>query len=74
MAFPLAAYLSAQSREFATQMVQLTKQAHQEAGTEFNVDSPKQLQQILFEKLQIPVKTKTPSGQPSRSPLRPATR
>jgi DNA polymerase-1 len=57
--------LRAQSREFATQMVQLTKQAHQEAGTEFNVDSPKQLQQILFEKLQIPVKTKTPSGQPS---------
>jgi len=57
--------LRAQSREFATLMVQLTKQAHQEAGTEFNVDSPKQLQQILFEKLQIPVKTKTPSGQPS---------
>lgn len=53
------------SREFATQMVQLTKQAHQEAGTEFNVDSPKQLQQILFEKLQIPVKVKTATGQPS---------
>jgi DNA polymerase-1 len=57
--------LRAQSQEFATQMLQLTKQAHQEAGTEFNVDSPKQLQQILFEKLQIPVTRKTPSGQPS---------
>ena len=57
--------LRALSREFATQMVQLTKQAHQEAGTEFNVDSPKQLQQILFEKLQIPVKVKTATGQPS---------
>jgi DNA polymerase I len=57
--------LRALSREFASQMVQLTKQAHQEAGTEFNVDSPKQLQQILFEKLQIPVKVKTATGQPS---------
>ncbi len=57
--------LRALSREFAVQMVQLTRQAHQEAGTEFNVDSPKQLQQILFEKLQIPVKVKTATGQPS---------
>jgi len=57
--------LRALSREFAGQMVRLTKQAHQEAGTEFNVDSPKQLQQILFEKLQIPVKVKTATGQPS---------
>jgi len=57
--------LRAQSREFAGQMQSLTKQAHQEAGTEFNVDSPKQLQQILFERLQIPVKSKTPGGQPS---------
>jgi DNA polymerase I len=57
--------LRAQSREFATQLLELTKQAHQDAGTEFNVDSPKQLQQILFEKLQIPVTRKTPGGQPS---------
>jgi len=57
--------LRAQSREFATQLQNLTRQAHAEAGTEFNVDSPKQLQQILFEKLQIPVTRKTPSGQPS---------
>jgi DNA polymerase I len=57
--------LRAQSREFATQLLELTKQAHKEAGTEFNVDSPKQLQQILFEKLQIPVTRKTAKGQPS---------
>ncbi len=57
--------LRAQSREFATQLLELTAQAHQEAGTEFNIDSPRQLQQILFEKLQIPVTRKTPTGQPS---------
>ena len=55
----------AQSREFAVQLQELTVQAHKEAGTEFNIDSPKQLQQILFEKLQIPVTRKTPTGQPS---------
>jgi DNA polymerase I len=57
--------LRAQSREFAAQLQELTRQAHAAAGTEFNVDSPKQLQQILFEKLQIPVTRKTPTGQPS---------
>ncbi len=57
--------LRAQSREFTVQLHELTAQAHQEAGTEFNMDSPKQLQQILFEKLQIPVTRKTPTGQPS---------
>lgn len=57
--------LRAQSREFAAQLLELTAQAHKEAGTDFNIDSPKQLQQILFEKLQIPVTRKTPTGQPS---------
>jgi DNA polymerase-1 len=57
--------LRAQSQEFGVQLRELTLQAHKEAGTEFNVDSPKQLQQILFEKLQIPVTRKTPTGQPS---------
>lgn len=57
--------LRAQSREFAAQLLELTAQAHKEAGAEFNIDSPRQLQQILFEKLQIPVTRKTPTGQPS---------
>ena len=39
--------------------------AHAEAGGTFNVDSPKQLQEILFGKLGIPVVRKTPTGQPS---------
>jgi len=57
--------LRQQSQEIATQLQALLTQAHKEAGTEFNIESPKQLQQILFEKLQIPVTRKTPTGQPS---------
>jgi DNA polymerase I len=57
--------LRRQSQEIATQLQVLTGQAHKEAGVEFNIESPKQLQQILFEKLQIPVTRKTPTGQPS---------
>jgi len=57
--------LRAQSREFAHQLQELLAQAHREAGHEFNIESPKQLQQILFERLQLPVRRKTPTGQPS---------
>ncbi len=57
--------LKKQSGELAQRMLQLEEAAHIEAGGAFNLDSPKQLQQILFEKLQIPVMRKTPTGQPS---------
>ncbi len=59
------ALLRAQSAELAARMAQLQTQAHAAAGGDFNVDSPKQLQEILFGKLGIPVARKTPTGQPS---------
>jgi DNA polymerase-1 len=57
--------LKRQSAELAARMLELQAQAHVEAGGRFNVDSPKQLQEILFGKLGIPVMRKTPTGQPS---------
>jgi DNA polymerase-1 len=57
--------LGAQSREMATQMAELEERACAAAGQPFNLGSPKQLQQILFEKLELPVIRKTPKGQPS---------
>jgi DNA polymerase-1 len=57
--------LKTQSSELAGRMLELQAQAHVEAGGAFNVDSPKQLQEILFGKLGIPVIRKTPTGQPS---------
>src|SRR5882762_5358863 len=57
--------LRKQSTELAGRMLELQAQAHREAGGVFNVDSPKQLQEILFGKLGIPVTRKTPTGQPS---------
>ena len=53
------------SAELGTRMVELEQSAHALAGEPFNLGSPKQLQQILFEKLGLPVKAKTPKGQPS---------
>jgi len=57
--------LSSQSGELAKHMVKLEAEAHELAGGPFNLGSPKQLQQILFEKLALPVIRKTPKGQPS---------
>ncbi len=57
--------LKVQSGELARRMQEVTIAAHAEAGHEFNLDSPKQLQQILYERLQLPVKRKTATGQPS---------
>jgi DNA polymerase-1 len=59
------ALLKTQSSELAARMLELQAQAHAEAGGTFNVDSPKQLQEILFGKLGLPVMRKTPTGQPS---------
>jgi DNA polymerase-1 len=57
--------LRKQSGELAGRMLELQALAHAEAGGAFNVDSPRQLQEILFVKLGIPVIRKTPTGQPS---------
>jgi DNA polymerase-1 len=57
--------LKIQSSELAKRMLELQTEAHAEAGGVFNVDSPKQLQEILFGKLGLPVIRKTPTGQPS---------
>jgi DNA polymerase-1 len=57
--------LHAQSGEIIVRLREIEAQAHREAGAPFNLESPKQLQQILFEKLQLPVLRKTPSGTPS---------
>jgi DNA polymerase-1 len=57
--------LAGQSRELAQQIHELEKHAHDAAEQPFNLGSPKQLQQILFEKLGLPIIRKTPKGQPS---------
>lgn len=57
--------LHQQSQEIQTQLTQLEQQAHQHAGQPFNLNSPKQLQHILFDQLNLPILHKTPKGQPS---------
>jgi DNA polymerase-1 len=57
--------LNKQSAELAKKMQELETEAHKLAGGPFNLGSPKQLQQILFEQLELPVIRKTPKGQPS---------
>lgn len=57
--------LAKQSEVLAERIDDLEKEAFALAGEEFNLGSPKQLQQIFFEKLKLPVIRKTPKGQPS---------
>ena len=57
--------LGAQSQELAQRLDELELKAYEVAGEKFNLSSPKQLQTILFEKMQLPVVKKTPSGTPS---------
>ena len=57
--------LRAQSQEIAIRLAELESQACELAGQPFNLASPKQLGEILFEKLELPVIKKTPKGAPS---------
>jgi DNA polymerase-1 len=57
--------LRRQSHEIAGRLVELEREAHAAAGSCFNLDSPKQLQEILFGQLGLPVKRRTAKGQPS---------
>ena len=59
------AKLEAQSHELGKEILEIEKQAYAAAGQPFNLGSPKQIQEILFERQKLPVKKKTPSGQPS---------
>ena len=57
--------LKAQSRELTQRVAELEREAFDLAGESFNLDSTKQLQAILYDKLGLPVTRKTPGGQPS---------
>jgi len=57
--------LAAQSVELAKRMHELEQQAYEIAGRSFNMGSPKQIGQIFFEELELPVISKTPKGAPS---------
>ena len=60
-----ATLLGKQSIEIDERLKELEAQAHEMAGGPFNLASTKQLQEVLFEKMQLPVKKKTPKGVPS---------
>lgn len=60
-----AQVLAVQSQEITQRLVEIEKETFALAGQEFNLSSPKQLQEILFDKLQLPVIKKTPKGAPS---------
>jgi len=57
--------LRLQSQQLGKRMHELQQQSYKLAGHEFNLDSPKQLQAVLFDELGLQAKMKTPTGQPS---------
>ena len=57
--------LNTQSIELSKKLVALEKNAFELAGEEFNLSSPKQIQAIFYDKLELPILKKTPKGQPS---------
>jgi DNA polymerase I len=57
--------LGFQSHELGKEILDKERRAYEAAGQPFNLGSPKQIQEILFDRLRLPVKKKTPSGQPS---------
>ena len=57
--------LAVQGRELGVRAQALEAEAHRLAGTPFNLGSPKQLCEVLFERMKLPVKKKTATGQPS---------
>ncbi|MCB1891670.1 MAG: DNA polymerase I, partial [Rhodocyclaceae bacterium] len=60
-----APLLERQGQELGLRMMEIEKQAHEVARQPFNLNSPKQIQEILFEREKLPVVKKTPSGAPS---------
>lgn len=56
-----------QSQDLAKRIMELEQEVHELAGTSFNLSSTKQLQEILFDKMGLPVLKKTPKGAPSTS-------
>ncbi|MGD2137750.1 MAG: DNA polymerase I [Gammaproteobacteria bacterium] len=60
-----AAMLARQSIELAGRMAEVEESARREAGQPFNLGSPKQIQEILFDKLRLPILSRTPRGAPS---------
>lgn len=60
-----AQVLAAQSHELGQQLLELERKAYELAGQPFNLNSPKQLGEILFQRMELPVVRKTASGSPS---------
>ena len=60
-----AAMLRKQSQQLAKRILEIEALAHKAAGQPFNLGSPKQIQEVLYDKLELPVLKKTPKGAPS---------